>query len=186
MSPQSMVAQSRKGGARRLLCIVVVAVAGLASPAAAMAAASSAQPVSPQRLELIERLAQHRPADVAAATARGGSVSGRFTLSRLARRQGQLVALGTFRGTVADPRLGARAEQVAQRVAIPLRQVDRAAVAPRPLCRVGEIRLDGTLVIQLVGIRLTLRSLQLDIAADPGSLLGSILCALVRQPAPAP
>jgi hypothetical protein len=47
---------------------------------------------------------------------------------------------------------------------------------------VGQIRLDGTLLVELVGIHLTLRALQLDIQADPGSLLGSILCALVRAP----
>ena len=59
-------------------------------------------------------------------------------------------------------------------------------MAPKPLCKVGMIKLNGTLVIELVGIRLTLRSLQLDIGADPGSLLGSILCALARGPAAPP
>jgi hypothetical protein len=147
-----------------------------------MVAARGTQPVSPKQLELIERLAQDTPAGVAATTARGGSVDGRFTLSRFAKRQGRLVAFGTFRGTVQDPRLGARAEQVAQPVAIPLGQLNRVQVAPRPLCRVGQIRLDGTLMIELLGLHLTLRSLQLDIQADPRSLLGSILCALVRAP----
>jgi hypothetical protein len=176
-----MSTTSRRGGRPRPLCIaVIVAVAGLAMPAAA--AASGSQPVSPQKLELIERLAQHTPADVAATTARGGSVDGQFKLSRFARQQGQLVALGTFRGTVQDPRLAVRSEQVAQRVAIPLGQLDRVQVAPRPLCRVGQIRLDGTLLIELLGIHITLRSLHLDIQADPQSLLGSILCSLVRGP----
>jgi hypothetical protein len=173
---------SRRGGPRRMLCILVVAVAGLATPVSAMAATMSARPVSPHRLELIERLAEDTPATVAATTARGGAVDGSFTLSRFARRQGRLVALGTFRGTVDDPRLGARTEQVAQQVAIPLGQLDQTTVAPRPLCQVGQIRLDGTLLVELVGIHLTLRALQLDIQADPGSLLGSILCALVRAP----
>jgi hypothetical protein len=178
-----MSTRSGKVSQQKVLCIfVILTVAALGMPAAAMAAAKGSTTVSPARLALIERVAQHTPAVVAATTARGGSVDGRFQLSRFARRQGQLVALGTFRGIVADPRLGARAEQVAQPVAIPLGQLDRAAVAPRPLCRVGQIRLDGTLLIELVGIHLTLRSLQLDIQADPGSLLGGILCALVRGP----
>jgi hypothetical protein len=179
-----MSTTSRRGGRHRMLCIVVImTVAALVTPAAATAAAQTSQPVSPQKLELIERLAQHTPAAVAATTARGGSVDGRFTLNRFARRQGQLVALGTFRGSVQDPRLGVRTEQVAQRVAVPLGQLDRVQVAPRPLCRVGQIRLDGTLLIELLGIHITLRSLQLDIQADPQSLLGSILCALVGGPA---
>jgi hypothetical protein len=182
-----MSTTSRRGGKRLLLCVVViVAVAGLVMPAAAMAAVRSSRPVSPQRLELIERLAQHTPSDVAATTARGGSVDGVFKLSRFVRRQGQLVALGTFRGTVEDPRLPARTEQVAQRVpqrvAIPLGQLNRVGVAARPLCRVGQIRLNGTLLIELLGIHITLRSLHLDIQADPRSLLGSILCSLVRGP----
>jgi hypothetical protein len=178
-----MSTRSRRGAHQQMLCIVViVAVVGLGMPPAAVAAAKSSQPVSPQRLALIERLAQDTPSTVAATTTRGGSVAGRFTLSRFARQQGRLVALGTFRGTVADPRLGARTEQVAQRVTIPLGQLNRVTVAPRPLCRVGQIRLKGTLLIELLGLHLTLRSLQLDIKADPQSLLGSILCALVGRP----
>jgi hypothetical protein len=179
-----MSTTSRRGGPRRMLCIVVImAVAGFAAPAAAAAAPRGTDPVSPQQLELIERLAQHTPADVAATTARGGAVAGHFTLSRFARRKGQLVALGTFRGTVEDPRLATRTEQVAQPVAIPLGQLSQVQVAPRPLCRVGQIRLDGTLLIELLGIHITLRSLHLDIQADPGSILGGILCALVGGPA---
>ena len=57
-------------------------------------------------------------------------------------------------------------------------------MAPAPLCHVGQIRLDGTLLIELLGLHLTLRALQLDIQADPTSLLGGILCALVRPSAP--
>ena len=178
-----MSTTSGRVGQQQVLCIfVILAVTALGLPPAAMAAVKSPAPVSPGKLALIERVAQHTPATVAATTTGGGSVDGRFKLSRFARRQGQLVALGTFRGTVQDPRLGVRTEQVAQPVSIPLGQVRRAAVAPRPLCRVGQIKLNGTLVIELFGIRLTLRSLQLDIQADPGSLLGSILCALVRGP----
>jgi hypothetical protein len=176
---------SRRVGQQQMLCVLVIlAVTAFGVPPAAEAAVkSSSAPVTPQKLALIERVAQHTPADVAATTARGGSVEGRFKLSHFARRQGQLFALGTFRGTVGDPRLGARTEQVAQRVAIPLGQLNRVTVAPRPLCRVGQIRLDGKLVIDLLGLHLTLRSLQLNIGADPQSLLGVILCALVRGPA---
>ena len=176
----------RVGRQQMMSIFVILAVTALGMPAAAFAAVKVPAPVSPQKLALIERVAQHMPATVAAATARGGAVNGSFKLNRFERRQGQLVALGTFRGTVADPRLGARAAQVSQPVTIPLDQVRRAAVAPKPLCKVGMIKLNGTLVIELVGIRLTLRSLQLDIGADPGSLLGSILCALARGPAAPP
>lgn len=178
-----MSTKSWRGGHRRTLCIaVIVAVAGLVMPVTAMAAGTN--PVSPHRLNLIERLAQDTAATVDATTARGGAVDGRFEFDRFVRRQGQLVALGTFRGTVQDPRLGARIERVAQPVAIPLNQLDPAAVAPAPLCHVGQIRLDGTLLIELLGLHLTLRALQLDIQADPTSLLGGILCALVRPSAP--
>lgn len=178
-----MSTTSRRGGQRRMLCIVVIlAVAGLATPAAAMAAPTGSGPVSPQKLELIERLAQRTPADVAATTAGGGSVEGHFKLHRFARRQGQLVALGTFRGTVEDSRLGVGVQQVAQPVAIPLGQLSQVQVAPGPLCRVGQIRLDGTLLIELLGLHITLRSLHLDLQADPESLLGGILCALVGGP----
>jgi nucleotide-binding universal stress UspA family protein len=173
-----MSTTSTNGGLYRMLCIAVVAVAGLVTPASAMAEATRSEPVSPQRLELIERLAQHTTADVAATTPRGGSVDGQFNLDRIARRQGNLVALGTFRGTVEDPRLGAQTERAAQRATIPLGQVDQAKVAQQALCRVGEIRLDGTLLVELVGLHLTIRSLQIDLASDPESLLGNILCTL--------
>ena len=177
-----MSTTSARFGQRQILCILVIlAVAGCGMPASAVAA-NGVAPAAPPNLGLIERLAQHTPSTVAATTTRGGAVHGSFTLSHFARRAGHLVALGTFRGTVHDPRFAALTQQVAKPVAIPLNQLGAAAVAPRPLCRVGQIKLNGTLVVELVGIKLTLRSLQLDIQADAGSLLGSILCALVRPP----
>lgn len=172
-----MSTTSSNGGLYRMLCTIAVVFAVLATPAAAMASATQSKPVSPHRLELIERLAQHAPAEVAATTARGGSVDGQFNLDRFARRQGRLVALGTFQGTVRDPRLADSSEQVTQQVAIPLAKVKQADVT-QALCHVGQIRLDGTLLVELVGLHITLRSLELDIAADPDSLLGSILCSL--------
>ena len=173
-------------GQRPVLCILVVLALAGCAPASAMAATNAAAPAAPPNLGLIERLAQHSPATVAATTARGGAVAGHFTFHRFATRAGHLVALGTFRGRVQDPRLATLTAQAAHPVAIPLNQLGAAAVAPKPLCRVGQIKLNGTLVVELVGIKLTLRSLQLDIQADAGSLLGSILCALVGPSTPAP
>src|SRR5262245_6962109 len=132
---------SSRVGQRQVLCsLVILAVTVLGMPPAAMAAANAAAPVPPQ-LGLIERLAQHSPATVAATTAQGGAVDGSFHLSRFVRRAGKLVALGTFRGTVQGPRFAARGLQVgAKPVAIPVSRLGAAAVAPRPLCRVGRIK----------------------------------------------
>jgi hypothetical protein len=109
----------------------------------------------------------------------GGTVAGAFEITRFAAQNGQIVALGTFTGTVTDaagvPTVGT------QSLALP--------VAITGTCDILHLTL-GPLDLDLLGLQVHLDEVVLDIVAQsgPGNLLGNLLCAIVGllDPGPGP
>jgi len=99
-------------------------------------------------------------------TAAGDDVTGNLEISRFVTQNGQLVALGTFDGTIEN------AGDVVQSVAIPI-QVAQAS------CEILDLVL-GPLDLNLLGLVVHLDTVHLNITAEqgPGNLLGNLLCAI--------
>ena len=99
----------------------------------------------------------------------GGTVAGTFEITRFADQNGQIVALGTFTGTVTNaagvPTTGT------QSLALP--------VAISGTCEILHLTL-GPLDLNLLGLMVHLDQVVLNIDAQtgPGNLLGNLLCAI--------
>jgi hypothetical protein len=102
-----------------------------------------------------------------------GQFAGSLTITKFAMQQNQLVAIGTLTGTV-TARTGQAVGSVVQTVTLPvLRSSSRAS------CPILHLEL-GPLDLNLLGLRIQLNKVVLDITAEPGSLLGDLLCALAN------
>ena len=119
-----------------------------------------------------------RPADPSTADVTGtlpdgkGSVDGTFDVSRFTVDNGELMAVGTFTGTITDATT--TLAQGSQQVALP---VDVAQSDGD--CRILNLVL-GPLDLNLLGLQVDLAQVVLDITAQqgPGKLLGNLLCAV--------
>jgi len=100
----------------------------------------------------------------------GGTVAGTLEITKFAKRQGELVALGTFTETIKDA-AGATVASGNQRLAVP--------VALDGTCDILHLTL-GPLHLDLLGLVVDLNQVQLDITAvqGAGNLLGNRLCAV--------
>jgi len=101
------------------------------------------------------------------------TIAGTLNIQRFANRNGALVAIGTFTGTIRDA-AGTVVRQIAQPVAIP---VDTQAT--NGSCQILHLVL-GPLHLDLLGLVIDLSQVTLDITAVPGAgnLLGNLLCAI--------
>jgi hypothetical protein len=106
-------------------------------------------------------------------TAAGGTVTGTFDVARFVVRDGELLASGTFDGTVTDA-AGTVLASGTQTVALP---VDVAA--SNGSCQILDLVL-GPLDLDLLGLQVHLDQVHLNITAQsgPGNLLGNLLCAV--------
>ncbi len=116
-----------------------------------------------------------------------GKVGGLFNVTKLAKRNGKMVAVGTFTGTVTDA--AGKVKAGSKKIAIPLataegsgaqRLAPDAAAAAAPLsCQVLDLVL-GPLDLNLLGLKVHLDTVKLNITAEggPGNLLGNLLCAV--------
>ena len=119
-----------------------------------------------------------RPADPSTAAVTGtladgtGAVAGTFDVSRFTVQDGQLMAVGTFTGTVTDA--AGTVVQGSQQVALP---VDVAQSDGS--CQILDLVL-GPLDLDLLGLEVHLDTVHLNITAQqgPGNLLGNLLCAV--------
>jgi len=102
-----------------------------------------------------------------------GTVDGTLDVRRFAVRNGDMVALGTFTGTVANAS-GDVLSSGSQQVAVP---VDLAA--SNGSCQVLDLTL-APLDLDLLGLQVHLDQVHLNITAQqgPGNLLGNLLCAV--------
>jgi hypothetical protein len=121
------------------------------------------------------RTASLETVDIAGTLADGsGAVEGTFALTRFANQDGQLMALGTFTGTITDAE-GDVTSGTQQR-ALP---VDTAQSSGS--CQVLDLVL-GPLDLDLLGLQVHLDTVHLNITAQqgPGNLLGNLLCAVAN------
>jgi hypothetical protein len=102
-----------------------------------------------------------------------GDVTGTWDVSRFAVQNGELVAIGTFTGTITDG-AGTVLESGTQAVTMPvnLQQSEGS-------CQILDLVL-GPLDLDLLGLQVHLDQVHLNITAQsgPGNLLGNLLCAV--------
>jgi hypothetical protein len=118
-------------------------------------------------------------------TGETGTLSGTFTPRRFDVRRGQLVATGQLAGTILDS-TGATIRTFRHEVTLPVQTATTAtgsrtlaAPAAAAACDVLNLLL-GPLDLNLLGLRVQLNQVDLDITAVPGAgnLLGNLLCAV--------
>lgn len=150
---------------RLLPLIAVLLVLAMALPTGAMA---KPKPIDPYIVDVT-------------GTLQGGlgAVDGVFEITRFASRNGGIVALGTFTGTVTN---AAGIETTgSQALALP--------VTVAATCDILHLEL-GPLDLNLLGLMVHLDQIVLDITAEsgPGNLLGNLLCAIagLLDPGPGP
>jgi hypothetical protein len=118
--------------------------------------------------------------DVTGKTADGTAVEGTYKITKFAVEKGELVAKGTFTGT-----LGGEDDTVKKAVTIPVSKAPAAPAAQAQdvqalaTCQVLNLLL-GPLDLNLLGLRVQLNQVDLDITAveGPGNLLGNLLCGV--------
>ena len=111
-------------------------------------------------------------------TSTGLPVTGTYKITRFATKGGELVAKGTFVGEVGE--LG-DVSRVKKAVTIPVSgaATEGEVGAAQVSCDILNLVL-GPLDLNLLGLRVQLNQVELDITAEPGSgnLLGNLLCAV--------
>lgn len=116
-------------------------------------------------------------------TANGQQVfDGTFSVARFTHKGNQILAVGTLTGTLTKPSgdaaqqgsAPATAQQVNQQVSMPV-SVNSGT------CQILNLTL-GPLDLNLLGLRVQLNQVQLDITAEQGSgnLLGNLLCQVAK------
>ena len=103
----------------------------------------------------------------------GKKFTGTYTINRFESRGGKLVAVGTLAGKL-------KGKQVRRSgVAIPASLAGSGASAAQAACSILHLVL-GPLDLNLLGLRIQLNTVRLDITAVPGAgnLLGNLLCAI--------
>jgi hypothetical protein len=108
-------------------------------------------------------------------TNKGKDFKGTYTIQRFETRSGKLYAVGTVTGTLKNRKVSR------SNVAIPaaLTGDDAASAAQAAACDILHLTL-GPLDLNLLGLRVQLNRVKLDITAVPGdgNLLGNLLCSL--------
>ncbi|MFG1604084.1 hypothetical protein [Actinoplanes sp. NPDC049265] len=112
-----------------------------------------------------------------------GSVTGTFTPTKFANKQGQILATGTLTSTLTDS-LGADLGTVQKTVSLPVQLPETAAAnknAALATCDVLNLIL-GPLHLDLLGLVVDLNRVILDVVAQSGAgnLLGNLLCAITN------
>jgi hypothetical protein len=118
--------------------------------------------------------------NVTGKTADGTPVTGTYKITKFAVEKGELVAKGTFTGT-----LGSADDTVKKAVTIPVSKKPATPAAAAgdvealATCQILNLLL-GPLDLNLLGLRVQLNQVDLDITAveGPGNLLGNLLCAV--------
>ena len=119
-----------------------------------------------------------------------GSVSGIFNVKKFVGRDGQLMAVGKFIGTITDG--AGRVHAGSKQIALPVTTEEAGAAQPSTQrlapaaaatdalsCQVLDLVL-GPLDLTLVGLKVPLDTVHLNITAQggPGNLVGNLLCAV--------
>jgi hypothetical protein len=104
---------------------------------------------------------------------KGKDFKGTFTVERFTTIGNKLYAVGTLRGTLKNRRVSR------SNVRIPAAVTREGASASQATCDILHLTL-GPLDLNLLGLRVQLNEVHLDITAiqGPGNLLGNLLCAI--------
>lgn len=102
-----------------------------------------------------------------------GAVNGTFDVTKFVNQNGQLMAVGSFTGTVTDA-AGNVLAQGTQQLALPVNTAQSSGS-----CQILDLVL-GPLDLDLLGLQVHLDTVHLNITAQQGSgnLLGNLLCAV--------
>lgn len=140
-----------------------------------------------------DALLEAEPAPVTGTTENGGTFEGTFTLKRFKVSDTTLYAEGTLEGTVSDPSFK-KTKSVKKKVRLPVTGANngeaqvtagqaftasQGLAAQQQACEILSLTL-GPLDLDLLGLRVQLDQVQLDITAVPGAgnLLGNLLCSV--------
>jgi hypothetical protein len=111
------------------------------------------------------------------ATARNGKAfTGRMTVTQFVTRHGKTFALGALTGRLGNRHVAA--QQVAVPMGAPTPGMTKAALTACPVLHL----VLGPLNLNLLGLRVTLNQVVLDITAIPGAgnLLGNLVCSVAN------
>jgi hypothetical protein len=107
----------------------------------------------------------------------GDTFSGTFTVEKFVARHGQLLAVGTITGTLKKASSGVTSNAIApQAITVPA-ALPVTSAAPGLVCNVLNLNL-GPLHLNLLGLVVDLNQVILNITAQPGALLGNLLCSV--------
>ena len=158
------IAHTKPTAPTRLIALVLTLAALMLTGigAAGSATAAQAQATDPTTVPVSGTLANGT-----------GAVDGTLDIQRFATQNGEMVALGTFTGTVTNAS-GEVLSSGSQQVAVP---VDIAA--SNGSCQILDLVL-GPLDLDLLGLQVHLDQVHLNITAQQGdgNLLGNLLCAV--------
>jgi len=159
-----MHAESKPRATTRIIAVVVALAALMLTGIGAAGTATAATPQSTDPTTV----------PVSGTLANGaGTVDGTLDIQRFANRNGDLVALGTFTGTVTNAS-GEVLSSGSQQVAVPV-----ATAASSGSCQILDLVL-APLDLDLLGLQVHLDQVHLSITAQQGSgnLLGNLLCSV--------
>lgn len=144
-----------------LVAVVTLISLGLGAASAASAAPRTA---SPTTVPITGTLADGT-----------GAVNGTFDVTKFANQNGQLMAIGTFTGTITDS-AGNVLANGSQQLALPVNTAQSSGS-----CQILDLVL-GPLDLDLLGLQVHLDTVHLNITAQqgPGNLLGNLLCAVAN------
>lgn len=144
-----------------LVAVITLISLGLGAASAASAAPRTA---SPTTVPITGTLADG-----------SGAVNGTFDVTKFANQNGQLMAIGTFTGTITDA-AGNVVKSGSQQLALPVNTAQSSGS-----CQILDLVL-GPLDLDLLGLQVHLDTVHLNITAQqgPGNLLGNLLCAVAN------
>jgi hypothetical protein len=159
---------------RKFHLVGLVAVVAAIGALVLVPATASAAPQKPKAA-----LSQD-PVPITGTASDGSTFAGSFDISRFARQDGQLVAIGdltgALTGTTNQP---VDVANLAVPITAPGAQGAAAAAAAGPSCQILDLVL-GPLHLDLLGLVVDLNQVHLQITGQqgPGNLLGNLLCGV--------
>jgi hypothetical protein len=168
--------------ARRTSVSVLVALA-MITGIAAFAGSATAAPASSERAVVGKSTAGKITSTVTGRTSAGDKVTGKFTPIRAVERNGALAMKGFLEGVITNA-AGQKTKFSGLKV-IPVKKINgkslssARAVNRAAACEILSLVL-GPLDLNILGLRIQLSKVELDITAVPGAgnLLGNLLCAV--------
>jgi hypothetical protein len=192
MHSETRTTEHRTGPKPRRMLVALLAMATALAMAIGTAPAAQAKPAETTKSAVAAKAAKAKAPSALSAQLTGtlqdgtGKVDGLFNITKFAKRNGKLVAVGKFTGTITDA--AGKVTSGSKKIAVPLATAEptgaqklapNAAAAAPAGCQVLDLVL-GPLDLNLLGLKVHLDVVKLNITAEPGpgNLLGNLLCAV--------